>query len=99
MPDSWDYSQKPERASSLSQIPFITYGLVAISVVITLAFLYADRTSQASLYQLGHFGYKTSFQVWDGKYYGLLTSFFIHANLMHLLFNMLWLVRLGRVME
>ena len=41
--------------------------------------------------------------IWSGRYGALVTTVFLHANLMqnpfHLLFNLLWLARLGSTVE
>lgn len=37
--------------------------------------------------------------MWSGKYYSLLTSVFVHANLVHLGFDLLWLYALGAALE
>jgi rhomboid protease GluP len=96
MPDDWDYSTKrPEQPPA----PLITFGLCILCVLLTLARFFSDPASGTVWAKLGHFGSLSPEQIWNGGYYALLTSFFYHGDWMHLLFNMLWLVQLGRVME
>ena len=104
MPDNWDFSQQRGRGvaakTSGAPIPLLTYALIAFSIVITLASMYADSSSSLPfLHKLGAFGYATPDQIWSGRYYALFTTVFIHGSWMHLIFNMLWLYRLGLILE
>lgn len=101
MPDSFDFSQNPARSQNLAgQFPLITYMLCAACVLVTASFLTAgEPQSGTAWYKLGHFGLGNAWQVWDGRYYELFTTTLIHGSIMHILFNMLWFVRLGRTLE
>ncbi len=100
MPDSWDFSQsRPRKADPLAQVPILTYLLVALSVVITGASMLGGSQPGSLLYAVGNFGYVGPEQVWNGHVWGLVTTVFIHGGVMHLLFNMLWMVQLGRILE
>lgn len=83
-------------------IGVLTYGLIALCVVVAL---------------LSKLGYDTEFvrklvladparadgtflpEVRSGEYWRLLTPIFIHFGPMHLLFNMMWLFQLGCMIE
>jgi len=48
---------------------------------------------------MARFGYRSAWAVWDGDRWALLTSAFLHADLLHLAFNLCWLWMLGRACE
>jgi len=100
MPDTWDFSQsRPRQADPLAQVPILTYLLVALSVVITGASMLGGSQPGSLLYAIGNFGFVSEEQIWNGHIWGLVTSVFIHGGTLHLLFDMLWLVQLGRILE
>ena len=94
MPDDWDFSTKRRPQT---QLPIITYGLCALCVILTLIYLNAPEGS--SLARVKPIIAPSPEQIWDGAYFGLLTTFFAHGGPVHLIFNMMWLVQLGREME
>jgi len=96
MPDAWDFSQKPQRAGPVLQTPILTYLMVALSVVITVAYLLPGVVSSPLWYQLGHFGFANTSGTAP---WGFVTTIFIHGSALHLIFNMLWLLQLGRMLE
>ena len=97
MPDSWDFSQRPRRAGTTPQAPVLTYLLTALSVLITAAFLTTNERDAGTLwYNVGHFGFA---ETPGAAPWSLITTIFIHGSLLHILFNMVWLVQLGRILE
>jgi GlpG protein len=44
-------------------------------------------------------GYREADAIWDGDYWALLWSTFLHGDLLHLGFNLWWIVDLGRALE
>ena len=99
MPDTWDFSQPKQRqVDPLAQVPILTYLLVALSVIITGASMLGGH-SGTLLSAIGNFGYAAPEQIWNGHLWGLITTVFIHGGVVHLLFDMLWLVQLGRILE
>ncbi len=94
MPDEWDFST--QRRTEQPQ-PIITYGLCALCVLFTLARWYP--TVNPAFARIGAIVSPTAEQIWGGAYFGIFTTFFAHVDLVHLLFNMMWLVQLGRAME
>jgi len=96
MPDSWDFSQRPRRAGLTSPPPVLTYLLTLLSVIVTAAYLTAGNEPGSLWYQVGHFGFMGN----SGQApWGLVTTIFIHGNPLHLLFNMIWLIQIGRMLE
>lgn len=78
------------------RLPWLTYLLCTLSVGLSAGFwLTGAHTST-----WGHF---RADEIWSGQWGGLITAVFLHAplteNPFHLLFNMVWLVRLGEVIE
>ena len=104
MPDDFDYSKfdysKPRDARPTAEAqPLLTYLLVALSVMVTGAFFAPGSEPGTFLYRLGHLGFGSSLDIWNGHYYFLVTAIFNHLSLMHIVFNMLWLLQLGRILE
>ncbi len=99
MPDNWDFGQsRRQQADPLASVPILTYLLTALSVIISGA---AALGSQAGplVARLGTFGLADAEDIWNGQVWGLVTTVFIHSGILHLLFDMLWLVQLGRILE
>jgi len=72
---------------------YLTHFLILINVVITLLIFLKD--SSFSVYTLIEFGGKYNPMIASGQYYRLFTAMFLHADLMHLAFNMYALSILG----
>lgn len=96
MPDAWDFSQKPQRAGPGFQAPILTYLLIALSVVITVAHLVPGGEPGDIWDRIGSFGFAEGP---TAAPWGLLTTIFIHGSWLHLAFNMIWLLQLGRILE
>jgi membrane associated rhomboid family serine protease len=96
MPDNWDFTQKPQRAGAVGQTPILTYLLLALSVVTTAAYLTGGGQPGTLWYNVGHFGFA---ETPGAAPWSLITTVFIHGSWLHLLFNMLWLVQIGRILE
>ncbi|MGI4791903.1 MAG: rhomboid family intramembrane serine protease [Janthinobacterium lividum] len=100
MPDTWDFSRPQQRqADPMAQMPILTYLLAGLSVLITAAALVSGGQPGSLLYNIGSFGYADPEKIWNGHIWGLVTTVFIHGSWFHLLFNMIWLVQLGRLLE
>lgn len=101
MPDDFDYSQPVSRNRIVNgSPPFITIALVALCVVFTAAYWIAPADEKSNpLYKVVHVLLLDPGSIWNGHYLGLFTSFFIHLDPMHLLFNMFWLWKMGSVLE
>lgn len=100
MPDAWDYSQKQPPPRTLSSgMPLLTPFLCGLCVLLTLAYHTAGEDTGSFWYRLGHFGFTPAPEIWNGHFAGLFTSFFVHGSPIHLLFNMIWLARLGAILE
>ena len=101
MPDDFDYSQPVARnRAAKGSTPFITMALIALCVVFTAAYFIAPQDDKSNaLYKVVHLLLRDPDQIWHGSYLGLFTSFFIHLDIMHILFNMLWIWRMGSTLE
>lgn len=100
MPDSWDYSQGSSKQQSIPhQIPMLTTFFCVMSIVVTLAYHTQDQVHSPLWARLGNIGGLSADKIWSGGYFSLITSVFVHAGIAHLLFNMLWLWRLGCLLE
>lgn len=74
--------------------PIITYGLIAINVIIFLLGMIFNL-SDDFINLFANYGPLVT----EGQYYRLFTSMFIHANIFHILFNMYALYLLGAQAE
>lgn len=78
-------------------VPWNTLGLIAVSA---LAFLYLNLApDDGNRKRLALFLAPDAIMIWNGAWWGLLTSAFIHAGPFHLLFNMWWTKDFGSVLE
>lgn len=80
---------------------FISYILIAINVLlfIIMVFYQSGFSTELTVDTLITFGAKYNMKIADGEYFRLITSMFLHANLMHIVFNSLALRALGRDAE
>lgn len=98
MPDSFDFSQSPRR-TNVNETPLLTGLICGLSILITMASLTPKELSSPLWYKIGNFGFLSADKIWDGNYWALFTSVFIHVNLIHLLFNMMWTWKMGELIE
>jgi membrane associated rhomboid family serine protease len=85
---------KVRTAQSLTDEPRATYVLMAICIVLALGDMFSGGTSDI-LRQGGVNGPDVA----DGEYWRIVTAGFLHAGLIHLLFNMYALYILGTMLE
>ena len=78
--------------------PHLTYVLLGIIVVIYLYFMSLASTPGAQNEFLARWA-KVNEPIRNGEYYRLLTSMFLHLNLMHIVFNGYALYIIGRDVE
>jgi membrane associated rhomboid family serine protease len=79
--------------------PYVTYALVAINVAVFVVGLGRARNGLSGTDQMTQDGGLVGPAVNDGEWYRLVTSGFLHANLLHLGLNMYLLYLLGQVLE
>jgi membrane associated rhomboid family serine protease len=79
--------------------PVVTYALVAINVAVAVAQLATGGTLGSAGGTLIEHGALSRATVNDGEVWRLVTSGFLHAGLLHLLFNMLSLYIVGQILE
>ena len=79
-------------------LPVVTYSVMLWCVVVFLL-LNKDQVGNAA-YELAHMlGLTTRQDLAEGRWWGLIAAACIHFNLWHIAFNMLWLFKLGSLME
>lgn len=77
--------------------PPVTLALCSVCTVLFLAI--AARGGQQSWESLATWGYVPADRVWDGAYWALISSAFIHLEIWHVAFNVYWLWVLGGAVE
>lgn len=77
-------------------IPFVTIGVIAWSVFVCLAINGTKNMSDANAMRLGIYSLD---QIYDGRWWALITSAFVHVQILHIYFNMYWLWKLGPILE
>ena len=86
-----------EDAPPRPRTPWVTYAVLVVCVAIWAGIRYSgDPDSEEVL--LAH-GYADGWDIWDGAWWSLITSAFVHVDVFHMLFNMLFLWILGRALE
>jgi membrane associated rhomboid family serine protease len=106
MPDDFDYSKpraKQANKTDHGRTPVTTVLLCSLCILSTFAH-YLTRPGPDPFSQLGHFMDVSADDIWNGRYDGLVTCMFLHADfrgpgLIHILFNMMWLFQLGTFVE
>jgi len=87
-------------ARFIDKVPFVTYGLIAINVLMWLVMnIYAlvKGVNVQSLFI--PFGAKENYLIFSGEYWRFLTPVFLHADIEHLIMNCLSLFVFGRIVE
>ncbi len=74
--------------------PVVTYALIVLNIMVYLFLVLYDRNGL-----IGGMLANNRLKVITGDYYRLITSMFVHANMVHLLFNMYALFVLGPQVE
>jgi len=70
-----------------------TYAFAAVTIIISLYALFVDQDF------MDEFGFHLGAVTRDKQYHRLITSAFLHVDLLHLLFNMMALLSFGPVVE
>jgi membrane associated rhomboid family serine protease len=102
-PDCASQKTQVRTVQSLTTEPTTTYVLIAINVLAAFASGAITGGKNAAFYDLALIGDLNSTEgpigVAHGEWWRLITGGFLHANLIHLLFNMYILLFLGRMLE
>ncbi|WP_246224881.1 rhomboid family intramembrane serine protease [Lentilactobacillus kribbianus] len=83
--------------NKIKNMPFVTYGLLIIMVLIFLVMSLTGGTTDPT--NLVRFGAKFNPLIQMGQYWRLITPIFIHMGLMHILMNGITLYFVGRIVE
>ena len=77
--------------------PWLTYLTIGISIVV---FLLHMRESDPWEYEtMKRWGVLGAWDIYGGGWWSLVTSVFVHADVLHVGFNLYWLWILGRAVE
>jgi rhomboid protease GluP len=80
-----------------ARIPWVTYTLIGLSVVVFLLQLLSQNLLGNDL--LAAYGAKINVNILAGEYWRLFTPIFLHASIVHIAFNMYALYVLGPGLE
>tara|TARA_Y100001933_G_C18966579_1_gene550526 strand:- start:28 stop:885 length:858 start_codon:yes stop_codon:yes gene_type:complete len=88
-------------ATSVKKPFFISYILIGINVLlfVLMVFYQPGFSTDMTVNTLIDFGAKSNMHIVDGEYFRLVSSMFLHASLMHIVFNCLALRAFGRDIE
>jgi GlpG protein len=86
-----------EAIASTSARPWATWTAAVITLVIFLGV--GLRSEPPGWRTLAAWGAPSAGAIWNGAYWGLVTTVFVHVAVWHLAFNLYWLLILGRVLE
>jgi rhomboid protease GluP len=84
-----------EQAASFFRVAPVTAALIAINVIIYVAMVATSKSIDFSIDTLVAWGGSAGILVHQGQWWRLFTSMFVHANPIHIGFNMLCLLQLG----
>jgi rhomboid protease GluP len=77
----------------------VTMGLIAVNIMIFAASAFLSQSTEINVYVLIYLGAKFNPLMEQGEWWRLVTSAFLHGNLMHILFNMYALYNIGPFLE
>jgi rhomboid protease GluP len=103
--EEWDaggtYYRRKKRNFRLNpDMPYITYGILALNIGIWLIMSFVGTVFGLDLYyQLLYFGAKINHLIVRGEYWRLFTAMFLHIGITHLFFNSYALYIYGSVVE
>lgn len=89
-----------QRLKAFAPVPWLTYGLIAVNVIVWLASLmYGGGVKGSPTDLLLRWGGNAASEVQRGEWWRMATAMFLHSGLKHVAFNMLGLYSLGIVVE
>lgn len=77
----------------------VTFSIMILNILIYGLTAVASKSLDINIYVLIEYGAKVNELIDQGEFYRLFTSAFLHADFMHILFNMYALFALGRIVE
>lgn len=90
---------RPMTLSDLAASAPVTMGLIAVNIMVFAASAFLSQSTEINVYVLVYLGAKFNLLIEQGEWWRLVTSAFLHGNLMHILFNMYALYNLGPFLE
>ncbi|HEV2752356.1 MAG TPA: rhomboid family intramembrane serine protease, partial [Solirubrobacteraceae bacterium] len=97
-PECSKQSTKVRNLASTSRSPDVTRVLIVVNVVVFLALLLTGPGLRVGGPLIAA-GALNGFSVADGEWWRIVTGGFLHASILHILFNMYFLYILGTIME
>jgi membrane associated rhomboid family serine protease len=82
---------------SFDEVPKLTTLVCVLCIAIFATIHTQGKPIDGDL--LRHFGAPDGYEVWDGAWWGLITSALVHVEPWHLLFNLYWFWLLGGALE
>ncbi len=89
--------QDGQNANLVKRSTLLTWLSCMACIAIFLELM--QKGNYSSWATLSKYGYLSPNDIWNGKYWGLITSVFVHTQLWHVAFNVYWLWILGGALE
>lgn len=83
----------------ISRSTWVTWAVFFACIGIFVGINLQENEKKNSWDALAHFGYFPPGVIWEGTWWGTVSSTFVHINLIHAFFNLYWLWILGRLVE
>jgi len=90
-------SPQQDVQNSSAVFPYFTLAVGVLCTAATFGFWFLEDRQLWDYCK--YCGYYDAFSIWGGAYWAYITSCFVHANIIHLFFNLYWLFILGKTME
>jgi membrane associated rhomboid family serine protease len=94
-------SQSPSPSTGTNRKPAmpppVTLAILAICAVVWAGMNFLPKAGQA--FSIGDILAPSAVDIWSGAYWGLITSAFVHVDVIHALFNLWWTKDFGRLLE
>jgi len=89
--------ETPPQIENRRTIAWVTYLIIAVCGGLTVYLRLGEGLPHYA--NVVQFLAPRSFLIWTGSWWGIATSAFVHFEIWHILFNMLWTMDLGRLLE
>lgn len=90
-------TRRPFHDREVTDLPMV--AILAIVTCVSFYFAWGRNDASSVPNELSRVWFQNPNDIWNGGYWSLVTSAFVHFNFFHILFNLYWLWLLGGTME